>query len=239
MLIKHVHNSMQSRIPINLQTPFRTFSLQGNESYVARGKVYEQTCISTLSSIGMQLIGVGGRDDKGIDLIGHWAISNFHQIPVVVQCKRLSAASGCPPSVIRELEGTISHNVHFYSTAISQLSCSAASNTAMGDPQSSQQLKRLNDNSSLIQDKTNQNSNPPLAILACTQPASTLAKQSIFTSPIAMIYLHLEMTDSTEQLGFISSAYASRSVQTLHPQLVIGSRRLVDSVHPAFYWKCA
>lgn len=78
---------------------------RGVESMASIGRRYETACLSMLYSIGITLQHVGGRNDKGIDLTGHWGLSET-PTPVIVQCKNLKR--DCPPVVVRELEGVAS-----------------------------------------------------------------------------------------------------------------------------------
>ena len=80
-------------------------------SPVAVGTSYEHLCARTLPRLGFQaLTRVGGRADKGIDLLGTWLPFGLkHTEPpplnVVVQCK---AVAGKPvPEMIRGLEGAL------------------------------------------------------------------------------------------------------------------------------------
>ncbi|KAI9672511.1 MAG: hypothetical protein M1817_003277 [Caeruleum heppii] len=77
-------------------------------STLYNGTLYEYTVLDSLSRFGFSLTRRGGRLDRGIDLLGHWALPSFilpHGGPprVLVQCKALSR--GPTPSLIRELEG--------------------------------------------------------------------------------------------------------------------------------------
>jgi hypothetical protein len=58
-----------------------------------------------LSRLGLHLHRVGGKDDAGIDLQGHWRLPDSTEIPAIVQCKSLAKAP--QPAVIRELEGSL------------------------------------------------------------------------------------------------------------------------------------
>ena len=81
-------------------------------STVYVGTTYEYLCTQTLLRLGFKdLIRTGGRSDKGIDLLGHWALpsktSPAKEVPVIVQCKAVSRKPG--PEMIRELEGALSN----------------------------------------------------------------------------------------------------------------------------------
>ncbi|KAK1825716.1 hypothetical protein QBC39DRAFT_366219 [Podospora conica] len=69
------------------------------------GTHFEYTVASALSALGFHLRRVGGKSDRGIDLLGTWSVPSSPDSPlrVVIQCK-VSKAVG--PSIVRELEGT-------------------------------------------------------------------------------------------------------------------------------------
>jgi hypothetical protein len=70
------------------------------------GTHYEYVVALSLLRLGFSLIRTGRRDDLGIDLIGHWTLSQFpQQLPVILQCKSRSLGGVCAPRHIRELEG--------------------------------------------------------------------------------------------------------------------------------------
>jgi hypothetical protein len=76
------------------------------KSTVYVGTHYEYTASESLRRIGFSLFRTGGKYDRGIDLIGHWALPMLREpMPVVVQCKSLCSAGN--PSHIRELEGAL------------------------------------------------------------------------------------------------------------------------------------
>lgn len=70
------------------------------------GTHFEYTVASALSALGFDLRRVGGKSDRGIDLLGTWTVPSSPDSPlrVVLQCK-VSKATG--PSLVRELEGTV------------------------------------------------------------------------------------------------------------------------------------
>ncbi|KAG8526499.1 uncharacterized protein KY384_008699 [Bacidia gigantensis] len=101
-----------------------------NLSTTSVGTTYEHLVAQTLRHLAFTLTHVGGRSDRGIDLLGHWCpptqtphpfpslngdadvsdnprIQPKNQIPVIVQCK--AHARSPSPSWIRELEGAIAH----------------------------------------------------------------------------------------------------------------------------------
>lgn len=80
----------------------------GSESYVALGRKYEELTQGLLDSLGIETRLVGGSQDGGIDLRGHWRLSkSIAATPLIVQCKRIGRQAGCPPSYLRELEGSL------------------------------------------------------------------------------------------------------------------------------------
>lgn len=75
----------------------------GEQSHASLGRRYEERCQTMLRTIGITTRHVGGCSDGGVDLCGHWHLSP--PLSVLVQCKYLKRA--CPPSHVRELEGTV------------------------------------------------------------------------------------------------------------------------------------
>lgn len=76
-------------------------------STVARGRAYENACRNFLKHfLRMDTERVGGANDNGVDLQGHWRLGG-RNIYVIVQCKHTSKRLG--PRIIRELEGTHSY----------------------------------------------------------------------------------------------------------------------------------
>lgn len=56
-------------------------------STVAVGNYYEQLSLATLQRLAFELVRVGGRDDRGIDLLGHWKPPSTLQLESdVVNC---------------------------------------------------------------------------------------------------------------------------------------------------------
>ena len=68
------------------------------------GKYYEAVCLSHLThNFNLNLLKVGGKNDKGIDLQGH---SNINKsLYFIVQCKCMNKK--LEPKYIRELQGTL------------------------------------------------------------------------------------------------------------------------------------
>ncbi|KAI9789181.1 MAG: hypothetical protein M1816_006315 [Peltula sp. TS41687] len=75
------------------------------------GTHYEYLVQHSLSRYGFRLARVGGRSDKGIDLLGHWClpaacIGLETAVRVLVQCKAMQHRRP-GPSLVRELEGAL------------------------------------------------------------------------------------------------------------------------------------
>ncbi|KAF2279159.1 uncharacterized protein EI97DRAFT_448019 [Westerdykella ornata] len=71
------------------------------------GTHYEYTSALALLRLGFSLTRTGRAGDAGIDLIGHWTLSQFPvPLPVFAQCKARNANVLCSPRHIRELEGS-------------------------------------------------------------------------------------------------------------------------------------
>lgn len=74
-------------------------------SRAARGAAYERACMHTLQRmLGASLMHTGGAHDRGIDLVGWWALPPT-RIRILVQCK--AEARRVAPAYVRELEGTV------------------------------------------------------------------------------------------------------------------------------------
>lgn len=74
-------------------------------SPAARGAAYERACLYTLQHmLGASLTHTGGAHDRGIDLVGWWALPPA-RIRLLVQCK--AEARRVAPAYVRELEGTV------------------------------------------------------------------------------------------------------------------------------------
>ena len=84
--------------PVSVKSPSST------TSSTAKGNAFEVLALHTLSKLGFKLTRVGGRADKGIDLLGTWELPAC-RLRAIVQCKALSRTVG--PNTMRELEGTI------------------------------------------------------------------------------------------------------------------------------------
>ena len=75
-------------------------------STVYKGTHYEYTIGETLSQYGFYLRRVGGASDRGMDLLGTWAIpGTTNSMKVIVQCKAGSRSPG--PTNVRELKGAL------------------------------------------------------------------------------------------------------------------------------------
>ena len=72
------------------------------KSPVYVGTHYEYTVAASLASYGLALRRIGGASDRGIDLLGTWALPSAPEpLRALVQCK----AGAVGPHVVRELEG--------------------------------------------------------------------------------------------------------------------------------------
>ena len=70
------------------------------------GTQFEISTLHILSRYGFSLRRIGGANDKGIDLCGHFLIPNSNKrVPILVQCKMESKKIG--PKYIRELSGVL------------------------------------------------------------------------------------------------------------------------------------
>ncbi|MCJ1242628.1 hypothetical protein MMC14_010637, partial [Varicellaria rhodocarpa] len=89
-------------LPEFLSHAHRTSLSPNSPTYI--GTLYEYTCLTTLSSLGLTLTRTGGRSDYGIDLLGHWHLPSLpYPLRVIVQCKAHRAKPS--PTWVRELEG--------------------------------------------------------------------------------------------------------------------------------------
>jgi len=93
------HNSLPSflryteRSKLNVKTTY----------YV--GTHYEYTAAISLMRLGFSLLRVGGSNDAGIDLIGHWALAPLREpMRIIIQCK--ARTNSVTPAEIREMEGS-------------------------------------------------------------------------------------------------------------------------------------
>ncbi len=74
-------------------------------SKVFIGTHYEYTAAAALRALGFYLRRIGGASDRGIDLLGTWAVPSASQpLHVMLQCK---ATARPAPHLIRELEGAV------------------------------------------------------------------------------------------------------------------------------------
>ncbi len=74
-------------------------------STVSRGRSFEQTVLQALTQLRFDLVQVGGKDDRGIDLRGFWRLDDT-LAPVVVQCKDFPTRPIQPQS-LREFLGAM------------------------------------------------------------------------------------------------------------------------------------
>ncbi|MDI1485356.1 MAG: hypothetical protein OHK93_000493 [Ramalina farinacea] len=120
-LLTHHHH--HHHLPPALKPPYQapTTTTTSPLSTTAIGTNYERLALLALQPLAFDLRRVGGRADKGIDLIGTWRLppsSPFHpkaggaiearsslDIPVIAQCK--AHASTPHPAWVRELEGAL------------------------------------------------------------------------------------------------------------------------------------
>lgn len=85
----------------------RTGLPEDSTTYV--GTHYEYTVLQSLRRFAFDLYRVGGRDDKGTDLVGTWNLPKTDQpLRVIVQCKALKTKLG--PNLVRELDGAFRHS---------------------------------------------------------------------------------------------------------------------------------
>ncbi|CAG8694425.1 15283_t:CDS:1, partial [Acaulospora colombiana] len=89
----------------NLET-FLTIKDVDTSTTAYRGTLYEYetiTCLQKLFGIVTRRVGKAG--DDGIDFRGRWVLPDEKRVMVIGQCKSL--CNKCPPSVVRDLEGTL------------------------------------------------------------------------------------------------------------------------------------
>lgn len=101
---KDQHNDLASYITYAKRTGLD----EGSKVFI--GTHYEYSIAAALRPLGFQLRRIGGHSDKGIDLLGTWALPSMPDQPpmrVLIQCKAFSAAGTARigPQYIRELEG--------------------------------------------------------------------------------------------------------------------------------------
>jgi len=72
------------------------------------GRTYELLAIDVLKRYCFDLLHRGSPGDKGIDFSGRWVLPK-NTVPVVGQCK--FSKKEVQPSVVRELEGVMSHHL--------------------------------------------------------------------------------------------------------------------------------
>ncbi|EEB06526.1 fungal protein [Schizosaccharomyces japonicus yFS275] len=99
---KLTHNSVLSYMKYAEETGL------SKASTVYQGTLFEYIIQHTLSRHGFQLKRCGGRNDRGIDLLGTWTLKGLVPVinPVAISCKCLNQALG--PLYVRELEGSLS-----------------------------------------------------------------------------------------------------------------------------------
>lgn len=172
-------------------------------STVYTGTVYEYLTASTLRAYGFDLHRVGGRGDRGVDLVGQWHVPLLspttgtwkeHTNPaddnvvvdtetfrVVVQCKRLVGKHAkIGPNLIRELDGTVR------AARLAPLFESLFSNGPKGEDG--------NDGNSPTSSNT---SFPTIGILVGTRPATKGVMESMRRSnrPLGWIMMEEEVMD--------------------------------------------
>ncbi|KAI0020577.1 hypothetical protein F4780DRAFT_742008 [Xylariomycetidae sp. FL0641] len=75
-------------------------------SNVFAGTLFEYQVASALRRLGFSLRRIGGRADRGIDLLGTWSVpSSPLPLRVLVQCKAAAPRTKIGPQHVRELEG--------------------------------------------------------------------------------------------------------------------------------------
>ena len=89
---------------INCYNAVKCFST----SSVSIGRMYELLSIGVLKDYCFDLIHRGSSGDKGIDFSGQWVLPS-NVVPIIGQCKLSKKV--LLPSVVRELEGVLSHHV--------------------------------------------------------------------------------------------------------------------------------
>ncbi|KAH6629488.1 hypothetical protein C7974DRAFT_187749 [Boeremia exigua] len=93
------HNSLATFIDYANRT-----NLSPLKSYYV-GTHYEYTVALSLMRLGFSLLRMGGKNDAGIDLMGHWVLAPLSEpLPIIVQCKVRKYTLG--PAFVRELEGS-------------------------------------------------------------------------------------------------------------------------------------
>lgn len=175
------------------------------ESTVARGTRFERGVQAHLSSLGMQLDRIGGRDDQGTDLLGWWKVrwplrtsdggtagepahlpkSAGLNMRVIVQCKAEKKPLG--PKILRELEGTLHRATWTGATANLSESRGSWWSPAASQGSSWPGLDASSDEAvPLVQ----------IGVLASLGGFSKRTIQNSFNAPMPIILLHLAEWDS-------------------------------------------
>lgn len=107
-------------------------------SNTSRGTLFEIACQKALSAHNFELLRIGGRNDKGIDLAGWWYSSSpsadASRLRVHVQCKTLREPVS--PAHIREFEGMLTRSkAPSSSTPLVGLFCSTSGFSSMAKRQ--------------------------------------------------------------------------------------------------------
>ncbi len=221
-------------------------------SAVARGRSYEEGVLRLLTALGMRLALVGGRGDGGVDLRGRWGPSGANGCAVAVQCKRI--ARPCPPSVVRELEGTVQrmsgsagNGIHLPSLSLDSMHSSTMDTAPRGSLAPSSSAPVANRHPPTQQPIASAHSFP-LAVLAVSTPASDAARAAIATSPIPIVYMHIPLTEPTvagdastdrEDPLSVTGAIVNIAAYRAFPLLRVGSRKASGTTYPTFQWACA
>lgn len=119
-----ISTSLARKIATYAFRPLKATTRAHSTSTVHTGTIYESLVLQSLIPLAFNLTRVGGRSDRGIDLLGHWCppapslppsslspatsqgTSNPRlRIPAIVQCK--AHISRPSPSWVRELSGAI------------------------------------------------------------------------------------------------------------------------------------
>lgn len=90
-----------------------------------RGVDFEHVVVESLKRLrGLDIVREGGPGDAGVDFGGWWRLSSSVVVGVVGQCKCLSRPIG--PSVVREMEGSLSSYVSHSTSPLLGLIVSSA-----------------------------------------------------------------------------------------------------------------
>lgn len=93
------HNSLATFVDYANRTnlsPLKTYYI---------GTHFEYTTALAFKRLGFSLLRTGGKNDAGIDLVGHWVLAPLSEpLPVFLQCKVRKSTAG--PQHVRELEGS-------------------------------------------------------------------------------------------------------------------------------------